>query len=111
MSPNRAATSRPESAIETSSEIHPHHSTSQQPSPELKPLSNDRRKSDDLENDECDADDDEPFVGRAQYLTTNLILITNYNGDTQTVVDNHFSRALGTGPRFNEENNDKGKFH
>ena len=62
-----------------------------------------RRKSlvvgDDVAGDDVDSgdnigeeDEDEPFVGRAQYLSTNLILITNYNGDTQSVVEDHFSR-------------------
>ena len=121
--------SRPDSALNSSENHHEthlnlslqsssshHHNVTGQSSPDAKSGSNpERRKSDDLDNidDDGDGDDDaEPFVGRAQYLSTNLILITNYNGDTQAVVDDHFSRALGNGgPRFNEENSEKGNFN
>lgn len=32
--------------------------------------------------------------GRAQYLSATCVVFTNYSGDTASVVDEHFSRAL-----------------
>jgi len=99
--------SRPDSALNSSENHHEthlnlslhsssshHHNVTGQSSPDAKSGSNpERRKSDDLNNidDDGDGDDDvEPFVGRAQYLSTNLILITNYNGDTQVSIPSTF---------------------
>ncbi|XP_037948010.1 protein vestigial-like [Teleopsis dalmanni] len=38
--------------------------------------------------------------GRAQYLSATCVVFTNYSGDTASVVDEHFSRALN----FNKDN-------
>jgi hypothetical protein len=57
--------------------------------------------------------DDPDKVGNAHYLTSNLVVITNYTGDAQAVVDEHFSRALNYAN--NEANGavggNKGKYH
>lgn len=34
--------------------------------------------------------------GRAQYLSATCVVFTNYSGDTASVVDEHFSRALNS---------------
>lgn len=43
--------------------------------------------------------------GRAQYVSATCVVFTHYSGDSASVVDEHFSRALN----FSEKNN-KGKF-
>jgi Vestigial/Tondu family. len=46
---------------------------------------------------EDDEDDDEvtsPGGSRAQYVSANCVVFTHYSGDVESVVDEHFSRAL-----------------
>lgn len=37
---------------------------------------------------------DDGMLPRAQYISASCVVFTNYSGDTSTVVDEHFSRAL-----------------
>ncbi|KAM7343141.1 transcription factor vestigial isoform 1-T2 [Cochliomyia hominivorax] len=41
--------------------------------------------------------------GRAQYLSATCVVFTNYSGDTASVVDEHFSRALNFNNKENKE--------
>lgn len=46
-----------------------------------------------------DDDDDEvtsPGGSRAQYVSANCVVFTHYSGDVESVVDEHFSRALSS---------------
>ena len=48
---------------------------------------------------------DDGMLPRAQYVSASCVVFTNYSGDTSSVVDEHFTRAL------NFSNKDsKGKF-
>lgn len=40
--------------------------------------------------------------GRAQYLSASCVVFTNYSGDTASVVDEHFSRALNFSNKDNK---------
>ncbi len=46
--------------------------------------------------------------GQAQYISSNLVLITNYNGSVEDVVKEHFSRALNYERNSNESGENKG---
>lgn len=39
--------------------------------------------------------------GRTQYVSATCVVVTHYSGDTASVVDEHFTRALN----FNDKNN------
>jgi hypothetical protein len=41
----------------------------------------------------------------SQYLNPNCLLLTYFNGDTSTVVDEHFSRALSQPSSFSSDRN------
>ncbi|XP_068146021.1 protein vestigial [Drosophila tropicalis] len=43
--------------------------------------------------------------GRAQYLSATCVVFTNYSGDTASVVDEHFSRALNYNNKDAKESN------
>lgn len=41
-----------------------------------------------------DDDDSQEGNSRAQYVSANCVILTHYQGDAASVVDEHFSRAL-----------------
>lgn len=41
-----------------------------------------------------DDDDSQEGSSRAQYVSANCVILTHYQGDAASVVDEHFSRAL-----------------
>lgn len=45
--------------------------------------------------------------GRAQYLSATCVVFTNYSGDTASVVDEHFSRALNFNNKESKGKNKK----
>lgn len=48
----------------------------------------------------------------AQYITANCVLFTYFSGDTASVVDDHFTRALSTdAQREGKSSSNKGRYH
>ncbi|KAL5286899.1 VGLL2 family protein [Megaselia abdita] len=46
---------------------------------------------------------DDGMLPRAQYISASCVVFTNYSGDTSTVVDEHFSRALNFSNKDSKE--------